>query len=90
MFIFLIQISLNWNKICLKNDHLPTSCKYIFITQVSGVVTDKHGTPHFVVSGTWDISIDYAKIVSVNNVNKSKPVYKTLPAVNIWQKYPLP
>lgn len=58
--------------------------------KVSGIVMDKHDTAHFVINGTWDAHIDSAKIVSVNNANKSKPVYKTLPAKNLWTNSPLP
>nr|XP_002131192.1 oxysterol-binding protein 1 [Ciona intestinalis] len=58
--------------------------------KVSGVVVDAKGLAHYVVSGTWDAQMDCAKIVTVNNANKSKPLYKTLPSKKLWQTHPLP
>ena len=58
--------------------------------KVSGIIMDKNDKPYYVVSGTWDSHIDCAKIESVNNTNRSKPLYKTHRAKRLWQKNPLP
>lgn len=58
--------------------------------KVSGIVMDSNDIAHYVISGTWDSHMDYAKIVSVDNTNKSKPTYTTLPSKRIWQCSPLP
>uniref|UniRef100_H2ZFT6 PH domain-containing protein n=1 Tax=Ciona savignyi TaxID=51511 RepID=H2ZFT6_CIOSA len=58
--------------------------------KVSGVVQDAKGIAHYVMSGTWDSYMECAKIVTTNNANKSKPLYKTLPSKRLWQVHPLP
>lgn len=58
--------------------------------KVSGIIMDKNEKAHYVVSGTWDSHMDCAKIESVSNSNKSKPLYKTLQAKRLWQKNALP
>ena len=58
--------------------------------KVSGIIMDKNDKPYYVMSGTWDSHIDCAKIESVNNANRSKPLYKTHRAKRLWQKNSLP
>ena len=58
--------------------------------KVSGIIMDKNDKPYYVVSGTWDSHMDCAKIESVNNTNRSKPLYKTQRAKRLWQKNALP
>ena len=58
--------------------------------KVSGIIMDKNNKPYYVVSGTWDSHMDCAKIESVNNINRSKPLYKTQRAKRLWQKNKLP
>ena len=58
--------------------------------KVSGIIMDKNNKAYYVVSGRWDSHMDCAKIDSVNNANKSKPLYKTHQAKRLWQKNSLP
>lgn len=63
--------------------------------QVTGVVSDGQGKAHYVLSGSWDEQMEYAKIVqsspsSPSMDGKHKTVYQTLPAKLLWKKYPLP
>ncbi|XP_029475169.1 oxysterol-binding protein 2 isoform X3 [Rhinatrema bivittatum] len=63
--------------------------------KVTGMVTGADGKAHFVLSGSWDDKLEYAKIVqSTKDSNSSggnlKMVYQTLPPKVIWKKYPLP
>jgi len=76
------------------------TCKHKFIPysyfsrdiprRVTGLITDSKDKAHYVVSGTWDDHIEIAKIISVDNSNKAKPAYKTLPNQLIWKKNELP
>ena len=63
--------------------------------QVTGVVQDREGAAHYILSGTWDDRMEYAKIVDSSpgcggSEGKQKTVYQTLPAKLLWKKYPLP
>ncbi|XP_030074013.1 oxysterol-binding protein 2-like, partial [Microcaecilia unicolor] len=63
--------------------------------KVTGVVTGADGKAHFVLSGTWDDKMEYAKVIQSTRGNsssegKQKMVYQTLPPKVIWKKYPLP
>ena len=58
--------------------------------KVSGVIMDKNDKAHYVMSGTWDSHMDCAKIDSVNDTNRSKPLYKTLQPKQLWHKNSLP
>lgn len=63
--------------------------------KVSGVVTDANGKAHYVLSGTWDEKMEFAKIVEstktiANSEDKQKTVYETVPPTLLWKKYPLP
>ena len=58
--------------------------------KVSGVIMDKNDKAHYVMSGTWDSHMDCAKIVSVNDTNRSKPLHKTLQPKQLWHKNSLP
>nr|XP_033812632.1 oxysterol-binding protein 2 isoform X1 [Geotrypetes seraphini] len=62
--------------------------------KVTGLVTGADGKAHFVLSGTWDEKMEYAKVVQSTRGNnssegKQKMVYQTLPPKVIWKKYPL-
>uniref|UniRef100_A0A3B4FUG9 Oxysterol-binding protein n=1 Tax=Pundamilia nyererei TaxID=303518 RepID=A0A3B4FUG9_9CICH len=63
--------------------------------KVTGVVEDREGTAHYILSGTWDDKIESAKIVDSSqgcggSEGKQKTVYQTLPPKLLWKKYPLP
>lgn len=63
--------------------------------QVTGVVEDREGTGHYILSGTWDDKMESAKIVDSSqgcgdSECKQKMVYQTLPPKLLWKKYPLP
>lgn len=63
--------------------------------QVTGVVEDREGTAHYILSGTWDDKMESAKIVDSSqgcggSECKQKMVYQTLPPKLLWKKYPLP
>lgn len=63
--------------------------------QVTGVVEDREGTAHYILSGTWDDKMENAKIVDSSqgcggSECKQKMVYQTLPPKLLWKKYPLP
>ncbi|CAF99294.1 unnamed protein product, partial [Tetraodon nigroviridis] len=63
--------------------------------KVTGVVEDREGTAHYVLSGTWDDKMESAKIVDSSqgcggSECKQKMVYQTLPPKLLWKKYPLP
>jgi len=58
---------------------------------VTGIVTDKHGAVKWVVQGTWDDYIEYAKVAhetnsGTNNGGTGKPVIETAPPKMIWKK----
>ncbi|XP_061130946.1 oxysterol-binding protein 1-like isoform X1 [Syngnathus typhle] len=63
--------------------------------KVTGVVTDKDGKAHYVLSGTWDEKMEFSRIMqsskSANGAEgKQRTVYQTLKAKEIWRKNPLP
>uniref|UniRef100_G1P881 Oxysterol-binding protein n=1 Tax=Myotis lucifugus TaxID=59463 RepID=G1P881_MYOLU len=63
--------------------------------KVTGVVSDGQGKAHYVLSGSWDEQMEYAKIMQSSSGSpsvdgKHKTVYQTLPAKLLWKKYPLP
>jgi len=55
--------------------------------KVTGVVTDKNGEVRWVVQGTWDDSVECAKVVGQSG--QDKPVFETLPPKVIWKRNPL-
>ncbi|XP_077398788.1 oxysterol-binding protein 2 isoform X1 [Vanacampus margaritifer] len=63
--------------------------------KVTGMVEDRDGTAHYILSGTWDEKMESAKIVdssqgSGGSEGKQKTVYQTLQPKLLWKKYPLP
>ncbi|XP_013875660.1 oxysterol-binding protein 1 isoform X2 [Austrofundulus limnaeus] len=63
--------------------------------KVTGVVTDKNGKAHYVLSGTWDEKMEFSRIMqSTKGENgtegRQKTVYQTLKPKEIWRKNPLP
>ncbi|XP_077381037.1 oxysterol-binding protein 1-like isoform X2 [Festucalex cinctus] len=63
--------------------------------KVTGVVTDKDGKAHYVLSGTWDEKMEFSRITqsskSENGAEgKQRTVYQTLKAKEIWRKNALP
>uniref|UniRef100_A0A3P9BKF8 Oxysterol-binding protein n=1 Tax=Maylandia zebra TaxID=106582 RepID=A0A3P9BKF8_9CICH len=63
--------------------------------KVTGVVTDKDGKAHYVLSGTWDEKMEFSKIMQSSKgengtEGKQRTVYQTLKAKEIWRKNPLP
>ncbi|KAJ8416481.1 hypothetical protein AAFF_G00357690 [Aldrovandia affinis] len=69
--------------------------------KVTGVVTDKEGKAHYVLSGTWDEKMEFSRVMQsskggmgggVENgmESKQKTVYQTLRARELWKKNPLP
>ncbi|XP_034043602.1 oxysterol-binding protein 1-like isoform X2 [Thalassophryne amazonica] len=63
--------------------------------KVTGVVTDKDGKAHYVLSGTWDQRMEFAKIMQSSRgensaEGKQRTVYQTLKAKEIWRKNTLP
>ncbi|XP_017266199.1 oxysterol-binding protein 2 isoform X1 [Kryptolebias marmoratus] len=63
--------------------------------KVTGVVEDKEGAAHYILSGTWDDKMESAKIVESSqgcggSEGKQKTVYQTLQPKLLWKKYPLP
>ncbi|XP_077427518.1 oxysterol-binding protein 1-like isoform X2 [Vanacampus margaritifer] len=63
--------------------------------KVTGVVTDKDGKAHYVLSGTWDEKMEFSRIMqsskSENGAEgKQRTVYQTLKAKEIWRKNALP
>ncbi|CAN0333898.1 unnamed protein product [Lampetra fluviatilis] len=87
------------------NHHTGDKCQLKFIAysyfsrdiprKVSGVVMDAEGNAHYILSGTWDEKMEYAKIVqsskgSSGSEGRQKTVYQTQPAKHLWKRYPLP
>lgn len=71
------------------------SCCSVLSSQVTGVVEDREGTAHYILSGTWDDKMESAKIVESSHggggsEGKQKTVYQTLQPKLLWKKYPLP
>ncbi|XP_033627071.1 oxysterol-binding protein 1-like [Asterias rubens] len=60
--------------------------------KVTGVVTDANNTAKFILSGTWDQKMEYAKVLhtSLDKGSRGKPLYQTAPPKMLWQKNPLP
>ncbi|GCC35094.1 hypothetical protein chiPu_0013574, partial [Chiloscyllium punctatum] len=67
----------------------------LWIDQVTGVVTDSEGRATYILSGTWDEKMEFAKVVESSQdgtscEGKQKTVYQTLPPKMLWRKYALP
>ncbi|XP_048467264.1 oxysterol-binding protein 2-like isoform X2 [Rhincodon typus] len=63
--------------------------------KVTGVVTDSEGRASYILSGTWDEKMEFAKVVESSQdgtscEGKQKTVYQTLPPKVLWRKYTLP
>ncbi|CAF96608.1 unnamed protein product, partial [Tetraodon nigroviridis] len=63
--------------------------------KVTGVVTDKDGKAHYVLSGTWDEKMEFSRVIQSSKgeddtEGKQRTVYQTLKAKEIWKKNPLP
>uniref|UniRef100_A0A674PBE6 Oxysterol-binding protein n=1 Tax=Takifugu rubripes TaxID=31033 RepID=A0A674PBE6_TAKRU len=63
--------------------------------KVTGVVTDKDGKAHYVLSGTWDEKMEFSRVIQSSKgeddtEGKQRTVYQTLKAKEIWIKNPLP
>lgn len=63
--------------------------------KVTGVVEDRGGTGHYILSGTWDDKMECSKVVDSSegcggSEGKQKTVYQTLQPKLLWKKYPLP
>ncbi|XP_062333295.1 oxysterol-binding protein 1 isoform X10 [Osmerus eperlanus] len=64
--------------------------------KVTGVVTDKEGKAHFVLSGTWDERMEFSRVMQSSKggengaEGKQKTVYQTLKARELWKKNELP
>ncbi|XP_030208632.1 oxysterol-binding protein 1 isoform X9 [Gadus morhua] len=63
--------------------------------KVTGVVTDKDGKAHFVLSGTWDEKMEFSRVMQSSKgengtEGKQRTVYQTLKSKEIWKKNPLP
>uniref|UniRef100_A0A3Q3VRR3 Oxysterol-binding protein n=1 Tax=Mola mola TaxID=94237 RepID=A0A3Q3VRR3_MOLML len=63
--------------------------------KVTGVVTDKDGKAHYVLSGTWDDKMEFSRVMQSSKgengtEGKQRTVYQTLKAKEIWKKNPLP
>ncbi|XP_051994198.1 oxysterol-binding protein 1-like isoform X6 [Xyrauchen texanus] len=64
--------------------------------KVTGVVTDKDGKAHYVLSGTWDEKMECSRVMQSSRggengaEGRQKTVYQTLKAKELWRKTPLP
>uniref|UniRef100_A0AAR2KLC0 Oxysterol-binding protein n=1 Tax=Pygocentrus nattereri TaxID=42514 RepID=A0AAR2KLC0_PYGNA len=64
--------------------------------KVTGVVTDKDGKAHYVLSGTWDEKMECSRVMQSSRggengmEGRQKTVYQTLKARELWRKTPLP
>ncbi|XP_068176781.1 oxysterol-binding protein 1-like isoform X3 [Antennarius striatus] len=63
--------------------------------KVTGVVTDKDGKAHYVLSGTWSEKMEFSRVMQSSKgenstEGKQRTVYQTLKAKEIWMKNPLP
>uniref|UniRef100_A0A8C4GK96 Oxysterol-binding protein n=1 Tax=Dicentrarchus labrax TaxID=13489 RepID=A0A8C4GK96_DICLA len=64
--------------------------------KVTGVVMDKDGKAHYVLSGTWDEKMEFSRVMQSSRggengtEGKQKTVYQTLKARELWRKNPLP
>lgn len=74
----------------------PVVClRHVASPQVTGVVTDKDGKAHYVLSGTWDEKMEFSRVIQSSKgedgtEGKQRTVYQTLKAKEIWKKTPLP
>ena len=72
---------------------------------MTGLVTDKDGKAHYVLSGTWDEKMEFSRVMQSSRGSSSgsgaagengaaearqKTVYQTLKAREIWHKNALP
>lgn len=84
----------SWCSILLYPSHLltPLSCSS---PQVTGVVMDKDGKAHYVLSGTWDEKMEFSRVMQSSRggengtEGKQKTVYQTLKAREVWRRNPL-
>ncbi len=59
---------------------------------MTGVVTDAAGTVRYVVQGTWDEQMEYARVLreqpanSQTDARTQKPVFETTQPRVIWKK----
>uniref|UniRef100_A0A8C5GPQ6 Oxysterol-binding protein n=1 Tax=Gouania willdenowi TaxID=441366 RepID=A0A8C5GPQ6_GOUWI len=64
--------------------------------KVTGVVMDKDGKAHYVLSGTWDEKMELSRVMQSSRggengtEGKQKTVYQTLKAREVWRRNPLP
>ncbi|MEQ2245095.1 hypothetical protein ILYODFUR_023982, partial [Ilyodon furcidens] len=64
--------------------------------KVTGVVMDKAGKAHYVLSGTWDEKMEFSRVMQSSRggengtEGKQKTVYQTLKARELWKRNPLP
>ncbi|XP_064201055.1 oxysterol-binding protein 1-like isoform X2 [Anguilla rostrata] len=69
--------------------------------KVTGVVMDKGGTAHYVLSGTWDEKMECSRVMQSSRGGlggpgggsengKQRTVYQTLRARELWRRNPLP
>ncbi|MCJ8750117.1 hypothetical protein PDJAM_G00258730, partial [Pangasius djambal] len=64
--------------------------------KVTGVVTDKDGKAHYVLSGTWDEKMECSRVMQSSRggengtEGRQKTVYQTLKPRELWKKTPLP
>ncbi|XP_077445188.1 oxysterol-binding protein 1 isoform X3 [Stigmatopora argus] len=64
--------------------------------KVTGVVMDKEGKAHYVLSGTWDEKMEFSRVMQSSrggengSEGRQKTVYQTLKARELWRKNPLP
>ncbi|XP_038165066.1 oxysterol-binding protein 1-like isoform X2 [Cyprinodon tularosa] len=64
--------------------------------KVTGVVMDKDGKAHYVLSGTWDEKMEFSRVMQSSRggengaEGKQKTVYQTLKARELWKRHPLP
>nr|XP_043877696.1 oxysterol-binding protein 1-like isoform X2 [Solea senegalensis] len=64
--------------------------------KVTGVVMDKDGKAHYVLSGTWDEKMEFSRVMQSSRggengtEGKQKTVYQTLKAREVWRRNSLP
>ncbi|XP_019899102.1 oxysterol-binding protein 1 isoform X1 [Esox lucius] len=63
--------------------------------KVTGVVMDKDGKAHYILSGTWDEKMEFSRVMQSTmgengTEGRQKTVYQTLKAKELWRKNPLP
>lgn len=83
------------------NNTVPTNASSRWLIgssslQVTGVVMDKDGKAHYVLSGTWDEKMEFSRVMQSSRggengtEGKQKTVYQTLKAREVWRRNPLP